>query len=143
MWLCCILTFLHTQLCQCCTSTSESNKKELRKSLISAPLVSSAVDSSTSYRRFEDSTSDESSGSSFSESPSPEKEGGGESEEEGDGELPYHTIVIDCAPIGFADSMGITVLEQVCETRGTKLIKWFTNQFQGFFKSYFMLMIIV
>jgi len=25
----------------------------------------------------------------------------------------YHTIVIDCAPIGFADSMGTTVLEQV------------------------------
>ena len=89
----------------------------LRKSLSSAPLVSSAVDSSTSYRRFEESISDESSDSSLSKSPSPEKEGGGESEEEeGDGELPYHTIVIDCAPIGFADSMGITVLEQVCET---------------------------
>ena len=58
-------------------------------------------------------------GSSFSKSPSPEekREGGegesGEEGEEGDGELPYHTIVIDCAPIGFADSMGITVLEQV------------------------------
>ena len=38
----------------------------------------------------------------------------GEGEEgEEDGELPSHTIVIDCAPIGFADSMGITVLEQV------------------------------
>ena len=53
-----------------------------------------------------------------SKSPSPEKEEEGEGEsgeegEEGDGELPYHTIVIDCAPIGFADSMGITVLEQV------------------------------
>ena len=45
--------------------------------------------------------SDTSSGSSFSEPPSE------------DGELPYHTIAIDCAPIGFADSMGITVLEQV------------------------------
>ena len=42
-----------------------------------------------------------------------EREGEGEGEEEEDGELPYHTIVIDCAPIGFADSMGITVLEQV------------------------------
>ena len=41
------------------------------------------------------------------------REGGREGEEEEDGELPYHTIVIDCAPIGFADSMGITVLEQV------------------------------
>ena len=93
----------------------KSNKKELRKSLSSAPLVSSAIDSSTSYRRFDDSASDTSSGSSFSKSPSPEKEGEpGESEgEEGDGELPYHTIVIDCAPIGFADSMGIIVLEQV------------------------------
>ena len=60
----------------------------------------------SSYRsRFEDSTSDESSNSSFSKSSSPEKEG--------EGELLYHTIVIDCAPIGFADSMGITVLEQV------------------------------
>ena len=34
-------------------------------------------------------------------------------EEEEDGELPYHTIVIDCTPIGFADSMGIIVLKQV------------------------------
>ena len=53
--------------------------------------------------------------------PSPEKEGGeGESEEgeEGDGELPYHTVVIDCAPIGFADSMGITVLEQINVKKG-------------------------
>ena len=105
-----------TQLCQCCTPTSKSNKKELRKSLSSAPLVSSAVDSSTSYRRFEDSTNDESSGSSLSKTPSPEPKGeGGNEEEEEDGELPYHTIVIDCAPIGFADSMGITVLEQVCK----------------------------
>jgi hypothetical protein len=107
------------QVCQCCTSTSKSNKKKLRKSLSSAPLVSSAIDSSTSYRRFDDSASDTSSGSSFSKSPSPEKkgepegsEGDGEEGEE-DGELPYHTIVIDCAPIGFADSMGVTVLEQV------------------------------
>ena len=37
-------------------------------------------------------------------------EGESEEREEGEGELPYHTIVIDCAPI---DSMGITVLEQV------------------------------
>ena len=54
-----------------------------------------------------------------SKSPSPEKEEGAEGEseegEEGDGELPCHTIVIDCAPIGFADSMRITVLEQVNE----------------------------
>ena len=97
----------------------------LRKTLSSAPLVSSAVDSSTSYRRFEDSTNDESSGSSLSKTPSPELKGeGGNEEEEEDGELPYHTIVIDCAPIGFADSMGITVLEQVC-----KICKiWFTHQ---------------
>ena len=117
--------FLHTctQLCQCCTSTSKSNNKtKLRKTPSSAPLVSSAVDSSISYRRFDDSASDTSSGSSFSKSPSPEKEGEGEGEREGegeeeeDGELPYHTIVIDCAPIGFADSMGITVLEQVYMT---------------------------
>ena len=25
----------------------------------------------------------------------------------------YHTIVIDCAPIGFVDSMGMATLEQV------------------------------
>ena len=55
-----------------------------------------------------------------SKSPSPEKEGGEEESEEGEegeGELPYHTIVIDCAPIGFADSMGITVLEQVAKCK--------------------------
>ncbi len=26
----------------------------------------------------------------------------------------YHTIIIDCAPIGFADSMGVAMIEQVC-----------------------------
>ena len=118
-----------TQLCQCCTTTSKSNKKGLRKNLSSAPLVSSAVDSSTSYRRFEDSTSDDSSGSSLSKTPSLEPKGeGGNEEEEEDGELPYHTIVIDCAPIGFADSMGITVLEQVCKICSAIKI-WFTHQF--------------
>ena len=117
-----------TQLCQCCTPTSKSNKKELRKSLSSAPLVSSAVDSSTSYRRFEDSTNDDSSGSSLSKTPSPEPKGeGGNEEEEEDEELPYHTIVIDCAPIGFADSMGITVVEQVCKICSAIKI-WFTDQ---------------
>ena len=117
-----------TQLCQCCTPTSKSNKKGLRKNLSSAPLVSSAIDSSTSYRRFEDSTGDESSGSSLSKTPSPEPKGeGGNEEEEEDGELPYHTIVIDCAPIGFADSMGITVLEQVCKICSAIKI-WFTDQ---------------
>ena len=87
-----------------------------------------AVDSSTSYRRFEDSTSDDSSGSSLSKFPNPEPKGeGGNEEEEEDGELPYHTIVIDCAPIGFADSMGITVLEQVCKICSAIKI-WFTHQ---------------
>ena len=109
-----IVTFLHTQICQCCTSTSKSNKKVLRRNLSSAPLVSSDDDGSKHYRKFEDSASDVSSGSSLSKSPSPELEREGDSEEEeGEGELPYHTIVIDCAPIGFADSMGVTVLEQV------------------------------
>ena len=28
-------------------------------------------------------------------------------------ELPYHTIIIDCAPIVFVDSMGASILEQV------------------------------
>ncbi len=28
-------------------------------------------------------------------------------------EFPYHTIVIDCAPIVFVDSMGANILEQV------------------------------
>ena len=117
-----------TRLCQCCTPTSKSNKKGLRKNLSSAPLVSSAIDSSTSYRRFEDSTSDESSGSSLSKTPNHEPKGeGGNEEEEGDGKLPYHTIVIDCAPIGFADSMGITVLEQVCKICSAIKI-WFTHQ---------------
>ena len=117
-----------TQLCQCCTPTSKSNKKGLRKSLSSAPLVSSTIDSSTSYRRFEDSTNDESSSSSLSKTPSLEPKGeGGNEEEEEDGELPYHTIVIDCAPIGFADSMGITVLEQVYNICSAIKI-WFTDQ---------------
>ena len=117
-----------TRLCQCCTPTSKSKKEELRKSLSSAPLISLAVDSSTSYRRFEDSTSDESSGSSLSKTPSLEPKGeGGNEEEEEDGELPYHTIVIDCAPIGFADSMGITVLEQVYKICSAIKI-WFTHQ---------------
>ena len=114
-----IVTFLHTQICQCCTSASKSNNKVLRRNLSSAPLVSSDDDGSKHYRKFEDSASDVSSGSSLSKSPSPELEREGDSEEEGggggggEGELPYHTIVIDCAPIGFADSMGVTVLEQV------------------------------
>ena len=108
-----IVTFLYMQICQCCTSASKSNKKVLRRNLSSAPLISSD-DGSKHYRRFEDSASDVSSGSSLSKSPSPELEREGDSvEEEGEGELPYHTIVIDCAPIGFADSMGVTVLEQV------------------------------
>ena len=36
----------------------------------------------------------------------------GEEEEEGEGS-PYHTIVLDCAPIAFVDSTGIAMLEQV------------------------------
>ena len=27
--------------------------------------------------------------------------------------LAYHTIIIDCAPIGFVDTMGVAMLEQV------------------------------
>ena len=111
-------------------SNFKIQKKELCKNLNLAPLVSSAVDSSTSYRRFEDSTSDDSSGSSLSKFPNPEPKGeGGNEEEEEDGELPYHTIniVIDCAPIGFADSMGITDLEQVCKICSAIKI-WFTHQ---------------
>ena len=68
--------------------------------------MSSEDDHSKSYKRFED--SDDSSGSSLSKSPSPEREG-----DEDSSEMAYHTIVIDCAPMGFVDSMGITVLEQV------------------------------
>ena len=59
-------------------------------------------------------------------SPEPKGEGGGEEEEE-DGELPYHTIVIDCAPIGFVDSMGVTVLEQV-DLCHTPLIELHVNE---------------
>ena len=32
---------------------------------------------------------------------------------EGGSGCPYHTIVLDCAPIAFIDSTGIAVLEQV------------------------------
>ena len=109
-------------------SNFKIQQEGLRKNLSSAPLVSSAIDSSTSYRRFEDSTGDESSGSSLSKTTSPEPKGErGNEEEEEDGELPCHTIVIDCAPIGFADSMGITVLEQVCKICSAIKI-WFTHQ---------------
>ena len=39
-----------------------------------------------------------------------------EEEEEGEEKMgvAYHTIIIDCAPIGFADSMGVAMIEQVC-----------------------------
>ena len=39
----------------------------------------------------------------------------GKEEEEGEGQVgvAYHTIIIDCAPIGFADSMGVAMIEQV------------------------------
>ena len=30
--------------------------------------------------------------------------------------LPYHTIILDCGPIGFIDSMGMAILEQVLTT---------------------------
>ena len=80
-----IVTFLHTQICQCCTSASKSNNKVLRRNLSSAPLVSSDDDGSKHYRKFEDSASDVSSGSSLSKSPSPELEREGDSEEEGGG----------------------------------------------------------
>ena len=42
-----------------------------------------------------------------------ETEGEGE---ESSGECPYHTVVLDCAPIAFTDSTGIAVLEQVYHT---------------------------
>ena len=33
--------------------------------------------------------------------------------ERGAPQLPYHTIVIDCGPVVFVDSMGASILEQV------------------------------
>ena len=44
----------------------------------------------------------------------------GVEEEEEDGEdssrgYPYHTLVLDCAPIAFVDSTGIAALEQVVQ----------------------------
>lgn len=36
-----------------------------------------------------------------------------ESDEEEEEGVACHTIVIDCAPIGFADSMGVAMIEQV------------------------------
>ena len=92
-----------------CFGSSKLSKRTFKKSISSVPLVNSEVEVSSSYNRFEDSVSDESSlGSSLSKSPSPVHK---ESEE-----LDYHTIVIDCSPIIFADSMGVTVLEQVSNT---------------------------
>ena len=37
----------------------------------------------------------------------------GEEEKEGREGSPYHTIVLDCAPIAFVDSTGLAMLEQV------------------------------
>ena len=71
-----------------------------------APLVDDGDDDERgpAYRGFEDGVREV----NYVSSPSPTQE-----DEEEDEELKYHTIVIDCAPIGFTDSMGITVLEQV------------------------------
>ena len=105
-----------------CFGSSKSSKRTFSKSLSSAPLVNSEVEGSSSYKRFEDSVSDESSvSSSLSKSPSPAHE---ESEE-----LDYHTIVIDCSPIIFADSMGVTVLEQVSAHYENLMMKieWFSS----------------
>ena len=70
-----------------------------------APLVDDRGDDDRGhdYRGFEEGVREV----NYISSPSPTEE---EEEEE---ELTYHTIVIDCAPIGFTDSMGVTVLEQV------------------------------
>ena len=35
------------------------------------------------------------------------------SENEGYPRHPYHTVILDCGPIGFVDSMGMAMLEQV------------------------------
>ena len=71
-----------------------------------APLVDDRSDDEHShdYRGFEDGVREV----NYISSPSPTEE-----EEDEEEDLKYHTIVIDCAPIGFTDSMGVTVLEQV------------------------------
>ncbi len=30
---------------------------------------------------------------------------------------PIHTVIIDCAPIGFMDAVGVKTMQQVCEGR--------------------------
>ena len=102
--------------------SSKSSKRMFSKSLSSAPLVNSEVEGSSSYKKFEDSVSDESSASSsLFKSPSPAHDG--------NEELDYHTIVIDCSPIIFADSMGVTVLEQVSTHYESLMMKieWFSS----------------
>lgn len=41
--------------------------------------------------------------------------------EEGEGRS-FHTLIIDCAPIGFADSMGVAMIEQVRCIEALKVI---------------------
>ena len=41
-------------------------------------------------------------------------EGGGKQDEEEEG-VEFHTVVLDCAPIGFADSMGVAMIEQASD----------------------------
>ena len=71
-----------------------------------APLVETGDEDldSSDYRGFEDGVREV----AYVSSPSPTEE-----DSDIDDEFDYHTIVIDCAPIGFTDSMGVTVLEQV------------------------------
>ena len=38
-----------------------------------------------------------------------------------DSKVPYHTIIIDCAPITFVDSMGTRALYQVIQCTGQYL----------------------
>ena len=98
------------QMSHCCSSSNSDKKKKLKKSSSAVPLFNSddenEAEETSSYRKFDDGIGgDDSFALSSSKS--------AQEEEEEEQELPYHTIVIDCAPIGFADSMGITVLEQV------------------------------
>lgn len=81
------------QICQCCNT-----KKSRERNPSADGLIQEGV-----YTNFDTASTLSGDSDVFS----------GKEEEEEEESVPYHTIVIDCAPIGFADSMGVAMLEQV------------------------------
>ena len=100
-------------MCQCCTSASRKKKKKAKNGTLgrnpsSEHLIKAAGEGA--YTAFDSASilSGDSADALMEEREEEEEE---EGEEEGG--VAYHTIIIDCAPIGFADSMGVAMIEQV------------------------------